>query len=165
MAFFPGENELWLNFRGVWHWPFFVFQSYCWWFRNPARKYQLRLVVYPMIFRGLYVLYISRGAGFLPSTVPPQVRCFRSVFGGSEYLFNVCVWKPRVVTVDNEDGGCNQPSWKICASQIGSFSQTVGVKKNASLPKSEDQRQLEASVSHVPNKWPLCFLYQKIIPA
>ena len=87
--------------------------------------------------------------------------------GGSEYLLNVCVWKPRVVRVDNEDGGCNQPSWKICASQIGSFSQPSRSKKKklspASLPKSEDQRQLEASVSHVPNKynkWPLCCLYK-----
>ena len=50
--------------------------------------------------------------------------------GRFEYLLNVCVWKPRVVTVDNEDGGCNQPSWKICASQIGSFSQpSRGVKR------------------------------------
>ena len=37
---------------------------YCWWFRNPAN--QLRLVVYPIIYR---VLYIQGGAGFLPSTV------------------------------------------------------------------------------------------------
>ena len=33
---------------------------YCWWFRNPAN--QLRLVVYPIIYR---VLYISGAAGFL----------------------------------------------------------------------------------------------------
>ena len=37
---------------------------YCWWFRNPAN--QLRLVVYPIIYR---VLYISGGAEFPPSTV------------------------------------------------------------------------------------------------
>ena len=36
---------------------------YCWWFRNPAN--QLRLVVYPIIYR---VLYIAGGAAFLPST-------------------------------------------------------------------------------------------------
>ena len=36
--------------------------TYCWWFRNPARN-QLRLVVYPMIYR---VLYIPGGClGFL----------------------------------------------------------------------------------------------------
>ena len=96
------------------------------------RENQLRLVVCPMFFRVLYVLYISRGAGFLPSTVPPEVQCLRYVFGRSEYLLNVCVWKPRVVTVDNEDGGCNQPSWKICASQIGSFSQPSRGKKQNS---------------------------------
>ena len=38
---------------------------YCWWFRNPAN--QLRLVIYPSVYR---VLYIPGGAGFLPSTVP-----------------------------------------------------------------------------------------------
>ena len=43
--------------------------SYCWWFRNPAN--QLRLVVYPTIYR---VLYISGGAGFLPSTVVAYIR-------------------------------------------------------------------------------------------
>ncbi len=37
---------------------------YCWWFRNPAN--QLRLVVYLIIYR---VLYIPGGAGFFPSTV------------------------------------------------------------------------------------------------
>ena len=40
---------------------------YCWWFRNPAN--QLRLVVYPIIYR---VLYIPRGAGFQLSTVLPR---------------------------------------------------------------------------------------------
>ena len=34
--------------------------KYCWWFRNPAN--QLRLVVYPIMYR---VLYIPGGAGFL----------------------------------------------------------------------------------------------------
>ena len=37
-----------------------------WWFRNPAGIHQLRLVIYPIIYR---VLYIPGGAGFLPSTV------------------------------------------------------------------------------------------------
>ena len=42
------------------HWPW-----YCWWFRNPAN--QLRLVVYPIIYK---VLYIPGGClGFLPSTI------------------------------------------------------------------------------------------------
>ena len=41
-----------------------IFHCYCWWFRNPA--HQLRLVVYPIIYK---VLYIPGGClGFLPST-------------------------------------------------------------------------------------------------
>ena len=42
---------------------------YCWWFRNPAN--QLRLEVYPIIYR---VLYIPGGAAFLPSTVVPKLQ-------------------------------------------------------------------------------------------
>ncbi len=57
-----GSWILWIIFLlGLWC-------PYCWWFRNPAN--QLRLVVYPIIYR---VLYIPGGAGFLPSTVPPSV--------------------------------------------------------------------------------------------
>ena len=38
--------------------------TYCWW--RKSGEHQLRLVVYPIIYR---VLYIPGGAGFLPSTV------------------------------------------------------------------------------------------------
>ena len=41
--------------------------------------HQLRLVVYPIIYK---VLYIPGGAGFLPSTVPLKVWCFGYVFVG-----------------------------------------------------------------------------------
>ena len=37
-----------------------LIQTYCWWFRNPAK--QLRLVVSPIFYK---VLYIPGGAGFL----------------------------------------------------------------------------------------------------
>ena len=40
--------------------------------------HQLRLVVYPIIYR---VSYIPGEARFQPSTVPPMVWCFRYVFG------------------------------------------------------------------------------------
>ena len=43
--------------------------------RNPAN--QLRLVVYPIIYR---VLYISGGAGFLPSTVGFHKIAFHKIF-------------------------------------------------------------------------------------
>ena len=49
------------------------FQSYCWWFRNPAN--QLRLVVYLIIHE---VFYIPGGAGFLPSTVSHVAFFFSS---------------------------------------------------------------------------------------
>ena len=42
-------------------------KTYCWWFRNPAFTHQLRLVVYPIVYK---VLHIPGGClGFLPSTV------------------------------------------------------------------------------------------------
>ena len=45
---------------------------YCWWFRNPGSTHQLRLVVYPIIYR---VLCIPSGClGFLPSTVPLRIQ-------------------------------------------------------------------------------------------
>ncbi len=43
---------------------------YCWWLKSG--KHQLRLVVYPIIYR---VFYIPGGAGFQPSTV--GIRHFR----------------------------------------------------------------------------------------
>ena len=57
---------------------------YCWWFRNPAN--QLRLVLYPIIYRGLH---FPGGAGFLPPTVVKLVwplvvantSALRAVFG------------------------------------------------------------------------------------
>ncbi len=48
-----------------------VAQWYCWWFRYPAN--QLRLVVYPIIYR---VLYIPGGDRRISST--------NSIMGGSE---------------------------------------------------------------------------------
>ena len=45
-------------------------KQYCWWFRNPAN--QLRLVVYPIIYK---VLYIPGGClGFRPSTVSQNIK-------------------------------------------------------------------------------------------
>ena len=44
-----------------------MFVSYCWWFRNHAN--QLRLVVYPIIYKVFYI------PGFLPSTVGLQWPC------------------------------------------------------------------------------------------
>jgi len=58
--------------------------SRCWWFRNPAN--QLRLVVYPITFR---VLYIPSGAGFLSSRVSvvyPRNYFFLSISSTSLYL-------------------------------------------------------------------------------
>ena len=57
----------------IWSWRWgkdhlFLQGSNCLWFRNPAN--QLRLVVYPILYRDFY---IPGGAGFLPSTVPSLV--------------------------------------------------------------------------------------------
>ena len=80
LSFFWGNymylaGQLWLKTLEAIHDPHSRLpnMTYCWWFRNPANH--LRLVVYPIIYR---VLYISGGClGFLPSTVPPSfVWCF-----------------------------------------------------------------------------------------
>ncbi len=58
--------------------------TYGWWFRNPAN--QLRLVVYPIIYK---VLYIPSGAGFFPSTVViKDGQCFHTL-----YLLPCFVWR------------------------------------------------------------------------
>ena len=49
---------------------------YCWWFvRNPGSTHQLRLVVYPTIYK-----YMSGGAGFIPSTKGKSLEttCYES---------------------------------------------------------------------------------------
>ena len=61
--------------------------SYCWWFRNLAN--QLRLVVYPIILR---VLYIPCGAGFLPSTVLAPDSWGGVAFGEVELGFPLDTW-------------------------------------------------------------------------
>ena len=48
-----------------------VYMGYCWWFRNPAN--QLRFVVYHVIDR---VLYLSSGAGFLPTIWFTYCNCW-----------------------------------------------------------------------------------------
>ena len=68
-------------------------RCYCWWFRNPAN--QLRLAVYPIIHR---VLYIQSGVGFLPSTVSQDylydrryfyiIRCMYGAF----FLRKFSIW-------------------------------------------------------------------------
>ncbi len=75
-------------------------ESYCWWFRNPAN--QLRLVVYPMVYR---VLYIPGGClAFDPSTVHP--------FGVRWNLVNSC--KSRV---DVSPSACQH----LCHHRVSSF--------------------------------------------
>ena len=53
---------------------------YCWWLRNPAN---MRLVVYSIIFRGLY---IPAGEGFLPSTVSSTMIHIGLMFINFTYL-------------------------------------------------------------------------------
>ena len=60
-----GNHHGWRKYRRIY---------YCWWFRNPAN--QLRLVVYPIIYR---VSYIPGGARFLPSTVVCALSTLQSV--------------------------------------------------------------------------------------
>ncbi len=59
-----GKHSTWDQGVMCWNHASTIWYSYCWWFRNPAN--QLMLVVYPIIYK---VLYIPGGAGFLPSTV------------------------------------------------------------------------------------------------
>ena len=58
-------SEAWKEGAGSKSWNLNMTKWYWWWFRNPAN--QLRLVVYSIIYRALY---IPGGAGFLPWTVP-----------------------------------------------------------------------------------------------
>ena len=64
------EPKKWFVFQGKsWHQTHsvgagFNYNSYCWW--KKAGAHQLRLLVYPVIYRALC---IPGGAGFLPSTV------------------------------------------------------------------------------------------------
>ena len=51
-----------------------TYSWYCWWFRNPAN--QLRLVIFPIIHK---VLYIPGGAGFLPSINSRGPLCMYSI--------------------------------------------------------------------------------------
>ena len=70
--------------------------------RNPAN--QLRLVVYPIIYR---VLYIPGGAGFCPSTVVPQSWTSNIWIASSKSL------KSFKLTWQKEFGKKNRPSRSI----------------------------------------------------